>query len=302
MSRWARISIMVIGGCLAAISLIELFGCILIQFAMKNMQLPQNAGSPNLVATNPGALNGAFIFIDAMCLAVAAISIWWLVYFARRTTRVAFESAPLHAPLSSTAQLNPATPITDFSVAQPVEVTQAAAIQPVAVVPVTEVVPTTPALPISMIVVAILLFLSSVSMLLCCLLPYPLFFFGVQVSGASEYILFFSLAALYALAGFGLLKRMHFGWLLAAGVNILALINLLTMVSPQVRQRYMTYMQSVTQSMTPAMPNASQASAQMFQEKMMAQMIGPIFGMGALFVLLILVLLWRARWAYRSSE
>ena len=153
-----------------------------------------------------------------------------------------------------------------------------------------------------MTIIAVLLFLSAGSMLLCCLLPYPLFFFGVQVSGASEYAVLISLAALYVLAGFGLLKRMHFGWLLAVGVNILALMNLLTLLSPNVRERYMAYLQRMSQSMTPAMPDASQVPAQMLQQKMMTQMMVPMLGLGGVFVLFILVLLWRARWAYKNND
>ena len=299
MRSWASVSIMIIGGCLILISLFQLFGCILAQLTLKNLVLPPNAGSANLVPPNPAALQGAFFFIEALCLGVAAIGVWWIVYFARKKTREAFAQAQPGETLSSTAQLNPATPITDFSVALPLQAAPPS-LEPAAVE-----MPTPAAVrerPISMTIVAVLLFFSSISLAFCCLLPYPQFLFGVRVSGTPEYLLLLSMAVLYALAGFGLLRRMHFGWLLAVGMQILGLLNLLTFLSPHVRQRYMDLLQTISKASAPAMPDAAQVSAQMLQQKLMSQMMMPLFAVCGLFILFILVLLWRARWAYKDSE
>jgi hypothetical protein len=301
MKNWARISIMIIGGCLTALALIQLFGCIIAQVSMKNLIVPPNAGSANLLATNPDALQGAFLFIDTFCLAVAAVGIWWLVYFARRKTRDAFELVPVEAKLSSTAQLNPGTPITDFSLAQPIAQPMEVA-QPATVIPVVEVVPAERARPISMTIVAVLLFLSALSMLFCCLLPFPLFFFGIEMSGWSAHIVLLSMAALYVLAGYGLLQRMHFGWVLAVGIQILALLNVLTMLSPPVRERWIAYTRSMAATMMPASPSTAMLPTQMLQQNMMREMMIPSLVLGAVFVLFLLVLLWRARWAYKSSR
>jgi hypothetical protein len=298
MKNWARISIMVIGGCLTALSLFQLFCCVLVQVMIASGGLPQNANSANLAATNLNVLQGIFLFGDAICVAIAAIGIWWIVYFAKRKTRAAFESVTLQTTLSSTAQMNPATPITDFSVAQPLEAAQPVAVQPVAQVP-----EEPPSRPVSMTVVAVLTFFSSVSLVFCCVLPYPVLFFGVQIGGASKYVAVIAMAALYALAGFGLLQRKHFGWLAAVGMNLFGLLQMLAFLSPQVRGRFMNLMQSMSYRMTPAMSNSPQFSAQMMlQQKLMAQMMMPIFAVSGLFVLFILVLLWRARWWYKSSE
>src|SRR6202035_4838338 len=48
MKNWARISIMVIGGCLAALSLFQLFCCVLVQVMLASGALSQNAGSANI--------------------------------------------------------------------------------------------------------------------------------------------------------------------------------------------------------------------------------------------------------------
>jgi flagellar biosynthesis protein FlhB len=95
---------------------------------------------------------------------------------------------------------------------------------------------------------------------------------------------------------------MHFGWLIAVGLNLLGLLNMLAFLFPSVRERYMAFMQTVSQSAAPTMPNAAQASAQIFQQQLMANMMFPIFTVCSLFILFILVLLWRARWWYKSSE
>lgn len=283
MRNWARISIMIIGGCLAALSLFELFCCVLVQIMIKTGGLPQNANSANLAAINPAALQGFFLIGDGMCVAVAAIGIWWIVYFAKQKTRAAFESVTLQPALSSTAQLNPATPIIDFSVAQPLESAQPVPVQPAALVPAPEAIPEAPTRPISMTIVAALSFLGCVSLAFCCLLPYPQFMFGVQIGGASKYALLTAIAVLYALAGFGLL-------------------NMLAFASPSVRGRYMAFEQSIAQSAAPPMPSAAQASVQILQQQLMTRMMFPTFAVCGLFILFILVLLWRARWWYKSSN
>jgi hypothetical protein len=303
MRNWARISVMIIGGCIAAFSLLEVFGCIVMQIAMKNMVLPPDAGSTNLAPNNPAAMQGLFLFVAAMFACIAAIGIWWLVYFALRRTRDAFKAVRLESNLSGPAQLNPATPITDFGVAQPLDIVQPLeSAQSLAVMPITESAPAQRERPISMTIVAVLLLFGAVSVLFCFLMPYHLFFFGAEVSGPSKYLLLIALGALNTVAGFGLLKRMHFGWLLAVCVQILGLLNMLTLLTPHVRERYNAYMQTVSQSMMPTIPNAAQLSAQDMQQKMMAQMMGPVFVLCAVFILFILVLLWRARWWYKSSE
>jgi hypothetical protein len=198
--------------------------------------------------------------------------------------------------------LNPATPIIDFSVAQPLESAQPVPVQPAALVPAPEAIPEAPTRPISMTIVAALSFLGCVSLAFCCLLPYPQFMFGVQIGGASKYALLIVIAVLYALAGFGLLRRMHSGWLIAVGLNLFGLLNMLAFASPSVRGRYMAFEQSIAQSAAPPMPSAAQASVQILQQQLMTRMMFPTFAVCGLFILFILVLLWRARWWYKSSN
>ena len=301
MSRWARISIMIIGGCVTAFSLLQLFGCVIAQITMKGFVPPPNySGSATLVGPDQNAIQAFFFIGEAMCLCVAAIGIWWIVYFALRRTREAFMRVALTPALSSTAQLNPATPITDFTVAHPIDPVPATGL------PVAETAPVAVVRerPISMTIVAILMLFAALSMLACCLVPFPLFFFGMKFGGWSGHVLLIAMAALYGVAGFGLLKRMHLGWLLAVGVQLVGLLNLLTMFSPPIRNHWLTYMRETmasTQSMMPTVPGGTQASAQMLQQKMMSAVMVPSLMLGVVYVLVILVLLWRARWAYKSE-
>jgi len=301
MRNWARISIMVIGGCLAAFGLLEVFGCIMMQFIVPSILASQNAGQANLVATDPNMLRGVFIIGAVVNAGIAAIGIWWLVYFALRRTRDAFKLVMLTPALTSTAQLNPASPITDFSVAQPV-----VPAQPVTAVPADiaapAAVPDAPARPISITIVAVLMFLGAFSLLFCCVLPYPLFFFGIQFSGWFAHSIALSMAVLYALAAYGLLRRMHFGWLLAVGVQCLGLLNVLTMLVPQARDRWVTYTQALTQSMTPPMSSPAGFPTQMLQQKIFSLTLVPSLVLGFVLVLVVLILLWRARWWYRTTQ
>jgi hypothetical protein len=298
MRRWARISIMIIGGCVTAFSLLYLILTIVVQVAMKNFTPPPNfSNSPTLVGPDANAVQGVFFLMDAFCLGVVAIGVWWLVYFARRRTAEAFARVALTPALSSTAQLNPAMPITDFSVAQPIDPAQPA--RDVPATPVTS----APGLPVSMIIVAVLLLLGAFSMLVCLFFPYPMFFFGIKFSGLYAHLLLISLAALYALAGVGLLRRMSLGWLLAVGVHLLGLLNLLTMLSPPVRNRWMFFMREAmasTQPLMPTMPGNSPTSVQIMQSKLISELMVPSLIFGVLYVLVMLVLLWRARWAYKT--
>jgi len=278
MRSWARISIMIIGGCVVAFSLLQLFGCIIAQVTIKNFVPPPNyTNSATLVGPDQNALQGFFFIGDAMCLCMAAIGIWWLAYFGLTRTHEAF----------TRVELNPVQPVTGLPAAKGAS---AAVVSD---------------RPISMTIVAVLMFLAALSMLTCCLIPFPLFFFGMQLSGWSAHVLLIAMAALYTVAGFGLLKRMHLGWLLAVGLQLLGLLNLLTMLSPPIRHHWLVYMREAMasmQSMMPTAPGGTLASARMLQQQMLSALIVPGLTLGIVYVLVMLALLWRARWAYRSSE
>jgi hypothetical protein len=112
---WARISVMIQGGLLAVLGLLGALGGASIPLMMKNAQLPSTI-SPQQMSIMVAA---AVSFYGVLAL----LGIWWVVYFAMRSGRTPFEP-PAHVLASQeipVRRLRPAGPITDFTVAQPME-------------------------------------------------------------------------------------------------------------------------------------------------------------------------------------
>ena len=294
--NWARISMLVLGGCLAALAVLNIFGTILTQVVAAKLVLPPGAqGNP--AQSNPAMMHVVFLVMGVFWLFVAGIGVWWVVYFAKRSTREAF--VPSALPMHSTAQLGTSVPWTDFTVAQPIEAVQYAPVaQPVAALATHEPVPTRTGRPLSMTVLAVLMLVSAASMLITCLLPFPLFLFGQQLTGWHAHVALVALAVLYGLSGYGLLALKRTGWMLAFGMQLIALMNAGMMLTPAYRARMFAYMTSISRSMMPNLPNVPTAPTMMFNDRLMELMMIPGMVFGVIFVAVFLVLLWRARWAY----
>jgi len=298
--NWARISIIVIGVCLAAFSLLELFGTFVSMLVVSNVAMPSSGGA----TPNADVLRGVMLFIALLWLGVAAVGVWWIVYFAKRNTRDLFHHTATGTPWAG--QVREASPITDFGVAQPlISAPDAAA----PIEPATAIAPQqandSPGRPISMTVIAVLMFIAAANMFVLCLLPFPFFLFGAQMTGWSGHIVLLVLGSLYAFGAYGLLRRIHLGWLVAVGIQIVMLLNALIMLVPGVQERQLAYMQSLTTSMTPTMPNvpAAQAQAQaLMTESITKAVIGPGMVVGVMIGVFFLVLMWRARWAYKGDK
>ena len=118
---WARISIMVLGGCIAAFSLLGAIGMAAVPALIK---ATPNALPPN---ANPAQMHLVFLTMTVLCLMVAAVGIWWIVYFALKSTGEAFTAAPaidangnVLAPVERRARPAHTGPLTDFTFAQPI--------------------------------------------------------------------------------------------------------------------------------------------------------------------------------------
>jgi hypothetical protein len=120
MKPWARVSIMVLGGCVAAFSLLGALGMAAVPAILK---ATPNAMPPN---ANPAQLHVVFMAMTAFCLLVAGVGIWWLVYFALRSTGNAFELAGSASTTAATVSIErrarpvQSGPMTDFTIAQPI--------------------------------------------------------------------------------------------------------------------------------------------------------------------------------------
>jgi hypothetical protein len=92
MRRWARYSVLVIGGGMAAIGLISLLGTAV---TMAVMPMPQPATTdPSQIHLAQSMMKGAFAFILVFYGLVAGLGIYWLVYFNLKRVREAFAGPP----------------------------------------------------------------------------------------------------------------------------------------------------------------------------------------------------------------
>jgi len=79
---WARYSILIIGGCVAALSLLSIFGLVFAATLMPSLATP-----PNVPAST---MHVVFISEALFWVFAGAIAGWWLVYFNLRTTKTYF--------------------------------------------------------------------------------------------------------------------------------------------------------------------------------------------------------------------
>lgn len=88
--RWARYSILVIGGALAFIGLVSAAGMLLLVFLPLPMPPPAD---PAQAQSLHFAMRAITAGIGFFYLFVAAVGVWWLVYFNRKNTREVFSGS-----------------------------------------------------------------------------------------------------------------------------------------------------------------------------------------------------------------
>jgi hypothetical protein len=180
---------------------------------------------PTLSAQQPNAdpriLSVVFFVMTGFYLLITAVGVWWLIYFNLRSVREIFSIAKFEI-LSSTHTLVRPDPV-----------------------------------PTSVKIIAGFLFLGAVCCLLCLFLPFPAFLFGFILPITATHILYLAIAALTAVAGYGLLRLKESARLLTMGFLILAFCNLVMAGLPWYQSRLQTYSALITHSM-PVMPGQTQ--------------------------------------------
>jgi hypothetical protein len=301
MRPWARVSIMIIGAGLGCLGLFSALGCFAMPLLMQSMPMPPNS--------NPAMLHAIFIGMAVVALLVAALGITWLVYFALRRTREAFIAAPPpSAPLP-----NPYTPTPlphahalDYSVAQPLEATQSFdPLPPVAytqtwsqtAAPLPQ--PAIPKRPVSITVLGILFLLAAVCSLPSLALPFPLLLCGFTVSGWAAHSTVLAIAIFTSVTGIGLLLVRKPAWFMAIAYCAFGLVNTLVLLFPGGRERMGQYLETISHATAAAMPGPQPVD--LFGPKLFPILILPgiVFGVGV--TLFVIVLLWRARWAFEPN-
>jgi uncharacterized membrane protein (DUF2068 family) len=158
--------------------------------------------------SQPGAPAGLPLFLHLSLGALYGIpfgiGIWWLILFNRKTI-----SAEFAAPITGEATMFPGDPLQSSA-------------------------PTQPRSPLPITVLAWFMLISSLSAVFLLLLPYPAIFFGIALRGWVRTVALVLSCLWCGVAGFGLLRLKRWGYWLAAGLQILGLMNgTITLLSPE---------------------------------------------------------------------
>jgi hypothetical protein len=206
---WARYSILIIGGLIAAFSLVGGIGVVASRTMLPNQSAQFNA--------DPRIFSFVSFVVIAFYLIVAAVGVWWLIYFNRRSIRELFSNAKFQIPSSID------TVVTPDPVPTPIKI------------------------------IAGFLLVGAVCCLLCVLLPFPAFFLGFILPATPAHILYLAFAALASLAGYGLLRLKESARLLTMAFLLLGFCNIAMTALPWYQSKLQTYTAQILYSM-PWMP------------------------------------------------
>jgi hypothetical protein len=88
--RWARVSILVIGGCMAFLALCSMLALLVVLFIHSTPP-----GMDPSQARNMQMMASAFLaFAELLYAVMLGIGVWWLVYFNRKKVRESFDGSP----------------------------------------------------------------------------------------------------------------------------------------------------------------------------------------------------------------
>lgn len=213
---WARYSILVIGGGLAALGILGVFGILVSRLMLPSLQAQQPTVDPHI-------LSFVFLLMAAVELLIAAVGVWWLVYFNLRFVRELFAN-----PLS----LMPTVSSIGGRFSQ----------TPTAI----------------KIIGGVLLF-SAVCCLFCAFLPFPAFILGFILPIPATHILYLCFAALVGWMGYGLLRLKESARLATIAFQIFGCINVGLALLPWYQARLRLYTEQIT-SYIPTIPGQPHAS------------------------------------------
>jgi hypothetical protein len=288
MKNWARYSIIIIGAGLVLFSLLGLLGTVASQAILATTQ--QSTGQ------DPAMLHVGMMINGMTFLAAIGVGIWWLIYFARRSTREAFTiAAPQAAPRPGF--IPPPSPYaaSSYEVASYIPAPDPA--QPPVPSPVVmldqsvaeQAAP--PGRPLTITIIAILMLICLVFMIPYAFLPFPIFMFGVELAGWSGHLVMAAFAIASGLAGIGLWQMKKIGLYIAYAVYGLGVLSCATFLLPSVRVHMAAYQQDLMLKMPMATPQMAAFQNQMMTAILMPTMVfSVVFG----FVLIILLFLNRA--------
>jgi hypothetical protein len=288
MKNWARYSVIVIGGGLALIGLFGVVGMIFAQTLLTSGAMP---AIPDPVHVRIVMLIGGFFY-----LAIAGVGIWWLVYFAMRSTREAFALAATPQAPPPIGYAPPPSPYaaSTYEVAAYIPTPDPTAAPIVYPTPIpVQVTPAPPTRPLAISIIAWLLIAAAVCCLPVALLPFPLFICGIFITGLAAHLTILCLAVIYALVGIGLLRLEKIALYAATAIQLFGLVNVGLLLLPSYRDRMIAYQQELTQKMMMGIPMQP-----VFDNHTMGLMMIPGVLLGALLGVAVLALLIHYRAAF----
>ena len=247
LSNAARISVLVIGGCLAG------FGglCVLTSIGAMFLHLPTTPPEPAYLQTLIFGIVGFFYAL------MAATGVWWLIYFTRASVRALFVRPAFAAyGYDPTLPLPPLQKPSRFS-----------------------------NVPVLITILACLFFLGAISCAIIALVPLPAFFFGVIFSGYASHILYLTIAMVTALIGYGLLRLDNRARIATIVLLCLGPINSVLLLLPWGHAQFNIYNQQVMEKFQlPGMPSTPLPDFG-YAYMVMASLLGLIFNAALLWIL-----------------
>lgn len=229
--QWGRYSILVIGAGIAAISLMSIFG-----LAATHSMLPHQPG------VDPHIAQAVFITISFFEAIVAAIGIWWLVYFTRRPISELFRNPnPALAP-----SYNPALGTDPLAYSQ---YTTPAPPPP----PATGFFSSPSHAPAAIKILGWLYFIIAICCLPLIFLPIPAFILGFIVPVRPSHLLYLAILLIAASIGYGLLKLKNSARLATIAFIIFGICNLALAMLPWYRAQLLQYTAQII-AMIPTFP------------------------------------------------
>jgi len=288
MRNWARYSVIVIG---AGFALMGVFGAI----AMVAAQTMAHS-VPMPPGQNPAVLHMVMLAGALFWLAIAAVGIWWIVYFALRTTREAFALAAGPQAIAIPGYIPPPSPYdpSSYAVASYIPAPDPNAppvVAPVLMLDQAVAASAPPRRPLAITITAWLLIAGAVFILPFCFLPLPTFLFGVVMSGWPAHLTMLSLTVLSLLTGIGLLRLEKIALYAAYVFYAIGIFNTALYLLPSVRDRMIALQMDTMQKFSMGMPQPFP-----FDHHMMTLMMIPglIFSTACWLVLVILLFINRA--------
>lgn len=219
--NWARISIIVLG------ILLVLFCCGMLALLLVVIPAAQNhAGAP------PPPLPHAMFAINGVLYGLlAALGVWWAVYFSLRPVRVFFSE---RGKLANDAPMDGSQPL-----APPEQCSSD--IGPARVI---------------VLIYAVQVLFGSLMTLGFTALHLPFFFAGLLLHGEAAFFVYLLFFAIHIFIGIGLFRRLRPAYYVAIVFQLAGACSFLTLLAPSVRARALLYMQEISSRMHMGAANA----------------------------------------------